>query len=193
VNETVSRDDRWTAAHCRALRALFATCGARAPACEDDELVVVLASLAGQFAFHAGLLYDLLPVRADVDRDALVDTPTPELDDALGTCAKVTDPVLCALLSRVVVPRLLAGIEVERASVDDRADGPRARGLTLIARDLVDARSILERVSERLVARAQDLDSALSACAELERRVTAAGAVVGLIADPAPSAPPRST
>ena len=63
-------EDEWTAAHCRVLERLFATCGrAGARAAEEGRVdaALVLTSLAGQFAWHAELLFDLLPTRAGTD------------------------------------------------------------------------------------------------------------------------------
>lgn len=173
--------DRWLGANCRVLRAMFAACGQRAASVDDDGLAVLLTSLAGQFAFHAGLLYDVLPVHAGVDRDALVDEPIAGVDEAIGALAELGSPETCALLARVLVPRLLSGVEVRRASVDPATDGPLARALTLIERDLLDARSSLERICERLLAVDGALDSAAAACAKSERGLVAASVVVGLV------------
>ncbi len=171
--------DRWAAAHCAAARELFARCGARGADVDDDELAIVLTSLAGQFAFHATLLYDLLPVRADVDRDALVEGASHAA--VLAALDDLSTVPLCAVLARVVVPRLRAAVLFELEGVDPRVDGPRARALTLVARDLVDARDELERCTERLMARDDALEAAAAACAKVEHEVLATRVVIGLV------------
>ena len=112
----------------------------------------LLTSLAGQFAWHAELLFDLLPTRAGTDATRSSPCARPGADDALDALDELaaTDgrAAACVVLARVVVPRLLAGVASASARVDARLDGPRARALTLIARDLATPSRRSSRVAE---------------------------------------------
>lgn len=144
-DESLGRRDGWTAAHCVAFRELFAVCGRAGTSRGDARSVVLLTSLSGRFAWHAELLFDLLPVRADVDRAMLLDeaaTTVAPLRSALDDVAADVG-ALCGVLAEIVVPRLLRDVEGVMARTDARLDGPRVRALTLVARDLRDAEGAL--------------------------------------------------
>jgi hypothetical protein len=187
LNETANVLDRWTAAQCRCARRLFRVLGEAGASGMEPSAAIALTELAGEFAWHAGLFFDLLPVRAGIDRDALVAVPVPGADDVLdhveGTLSRRATAAGCLVLGRVVVPRLHTGV-VRAASANSRdLDGPRARALTLVARDLEDARTTLEDLAERLVGAGDVLDEAINACADAERSLRAAKVVVGLVGD----------
>ena len=125
----------------------------------DPGAVVLLASLAGQFAWHAELLFDLLPVRDGIDRDALVASAT-------RGCARVTASLdaaaggprtMLTALERALVP-LEAEVRRIREGTDARTDGPRVRALTLIGRDLRDARDGVGRALRDGAVRPSALD-----------------------------------
>ena len=182
--------DAWTAAHCRVFRGLFELCGEAggAPAgVEPAELAIALTSLAGQFAWHAELLYDLLPTRAGTDAAALVEVPDAAADGALKALEAIAHHgelgALCCALARVVVPRLAAGVAGARSRTDARVDGPRARALTLIANDLAAASLLLEPLAERSMASPDEFDRVVASCAAVERPLVAAGVAVGLVGD----------
>ena len=88
-----------------------------------------LTSLAGQFAWHAELLYDLLPVRAGVDRDRLVARPSAApTPPSTGSPTSSTDAAIAARRSaRVVVPRLRAGVAPRARRLDRRDSTGRGR------------------------------------------------------------------
>jgi hypothetical protein len=181
-------DDAWTAWHCHALERLFATCGAvgaRAAEHEDAEVALALTSLAGQLAWHAELLYDLLPSAAGADRVALVASRVAGTDDALDALDEMAGTegsgVACVVLARVVVPRLLSGVASARARVDARIDGPRARALDLIIQDLRRAAESLESLAEAVLGAPGALDAASTGCVVVERALVAAGVVTGLV------------
>ncbi len=171
-DDGVSRRDAWTAAHCVAFRELFAVCGRVGASRGDPRRVVLLTSLAGQFAWHGELLFDLLPVRVDVDRAALLESAARTFGSFADALADVgDDAALCAALASVVVPGLLGDVRAVTAVTDDRLDGPRVRALTLIERDLVAALDALRAtvVSERA--------AAPSATGRLERAMEDLGAL----------------
>lgn len=182
-------EDRWAAAHCRVFRALFSTCGevgrdtaASGPAA----LAITLTSLAGQFAWHAALCFDLLPTHAGTDAEALVAAPLHGTDAALDALAALGRDEeragLAAALGRVVVPRLRTGVATARERVDARVDGPRARAMTLIVRDLDDAIRALEPQIERAIAAPASFQVAVEAATTVERALVDAGVTVGILA-----------
>lgn len=183
--------DAWAAAHGRVLQRLFSTCGSTAVRAAEEghaDDALVLTSLAGQFAWHAELLIDLLPTRAGTDAAGLVARRVPGADDALDALDELArdegSGALCVALARVVVPRLLAGVAASRARVDARLDGPRARALTLVARDLRDALEALEARAEAALRVPGALESVPERCVVVERAVVAAGVERGLVALP---------
>jgi hypothetical protein len=106
------------------------------------------------FAWHAELLYDVLPVRADVDRDELVAgclDPSDDAMDILDELVASKDSAALRTALALVVDWLEVHIDRERHSNDPLLEGPRVRAFTLIARDLDDASTALEQVASRLV------------------------------------------
>jgi hypothetical protein len=180
--------DRWTAAHCRVFRELFSLCGeagAAAARDEDAATALVLTSLAGQFAWHAELLFDLLPTRADTDAEALVAQPVAGADAALSKLAgsrhEPKGPFVGAL-ARVVLPRLHAGVATQLVRTDALVDGPRSRALTLVVRDLLDGRSALEPLAERAMADPTAFSQVAARWTDVERELVSAGIALGLVA-----------
>ncbi len=184
---TLAPRDAWSAAHCHVARTLFEACGRAALRDVDAPTCILLTTLAGQFAWHAELLFDLLPVRDGVDREQLVDDAAQVLDPLDGELRQLADgelATLCMVLSRLVVPRLLAAVNDEQSATDVRLEGPRARALLLIGRDLADALHGLATASERLVAGDRAATAPLEAVADMESRLYERGAVVGLLGAP---------
>lgn len=185
MTETAAALDAWTAVHCRIARRLFAACGVAGAAGPTPEVALVLTSLSGQFAWHAELLFDLLPTRAGTDADALVAASVPSVDGALARLDELASregaATLSVALARVVVPRLHAAVRAALSRTDARVDGSRARALTLIARDLRDALDLLESLAEGVMA-ADGVEHALACCLDVERGLVSGGAVVGLVA-----------
>jgi hypothetical protein len=186
VTEVPSALDRWTASHCRVARRLFEVCGKAGASDPSPDVALALTSLAGQFAWHAELLFDLLPARPGIDADALVAAPVRGVDAGFDRLDELADTdgaaTLCVVLARVVVPRLLAAARAARSRTDALVDGPRARALTLIVRDLRDALELLEALAERAIA-ADGPDRSMTWCLQVERGLVDAGAVVGLVAE----------
>jgi hypothetical protein len=182
-----SARDRWTAAHVRVLGRLFSVCGAAGATGTPPDAALALTSLAGQLAWHAELLGDLLPTRAGIEVAALVASPVPGVDAAIehlerAAAAGETDAV-CVVVARVVLPRLATSVAAARAATDARLDGPRARALTLVARDLHDAQAVLEPAAERALSVPGALDELARRCVDVERALVAAGVASGLLVD----------
>ena len=181
MSVAATANDRWTAAHCRVLGRLFAIAGAAGATGAPPDAALALTSLAGLFAWHAELLGQLLPTRAGVDAAELVARPLDGADRALDRVAGDAEPSsTCVVLARVVVPRLLAGVEVARAHTDARLDGPQARALTLVARDLRDALGVLEPIAERVAGRTGRLRGRRSAVCRGRARPRRRGRVRGV-------------
>lgn len=179
MNETATALDIDTAARCRAFRALFATCGLGGSCVDDPGAAVALASLAGQFAWHAELCFELLPLRVGIDREALVQMKTPAADAALGVLAAAVErgdaATACALLFEVLLPRLAAGVAASLDATVAGLDGPRARALGLVGRDLDDAIERLGRLAARRGADDAAAGEVRSAVTDLERQLAEAG------------------
>jgi hypothetical protein len=152
VNTTATAADRFVALSCRVSRRLFEVCGQGASRAAP-ELAAALAPLAGMFAWHAELLYDVLPVRAGIDRDTLVDEGADGADEAMDLLDElVASKDSAALRSSLtlVVDWLEVHVARERHSVEPLLEGPRARAFTLIARDLDDVSTTLDSIATRL-------------------------------------------
>jgi hypothetical protein len=85
--------------------------------------------------------------------------------------------MLCGLLAWFVLPALRDAIGAQRAATEPRLEGPRARALLLISRDVADALVATTKASERLFGEGS---VAREAYAELGRRVSDAGMTDGL-------------
>jgi hypothetical protein len=165
VNTTATTADRFIAHGCRLCRRLFDLCATSASTAAPP-LAAALAPLAGKFAWHAELLYDVLPVRVDIDRDALVEEGIDRADDAMDQLDEIVasdDSLALARALCYVVDWFAARVTLERASTDPRLEGPRARALTLLARDLDDACVELESLRSRLAVDPGSKDDAPSA------------------------------
>jgi hypothetical protein len=184
TDPSVARD-RWTAAHCRALGRLFSICGEAGAVGDPPDVALALTSLAGQFAWHAELFGDLLAETGDGDATALVARPVAGLDaslDRLADAAAAGDvATVCVGLARAVVPRLSSSVAAERARTDARLDGPRARALTLVARDAAAAVARLEPLAERALARPGAFDALARGVVEVERDLVDGGVAAGLV------------
>jgi hypothetical protein len=184
----VARRDAWSAAHCHVARTLFGVCGHGGLSVVDAPTSILLTSLAGQFAWHAELLFDLLPLRDGVDREQLVHDAAEELDalsDGLRRVLASGDlATLCVVLSRLVVPRLAVAVSDEQSSTDARLEGPRARALLLIGRDLADALVRLDASSEHLLALHPTAAAPLEALRGMEAHLLGRGVVSGLLDAP---------
>jgi hypothetical protein len=179
--------DAWSAAHCQVARTLFEVCGAAACSDVDAPTSILLTVLAGQFAWHAELYFDLLAHRDGVDREQLVRDAAQQveaLDSSLRQLGNGDPTTLCAVLSRLLVPRLLAHVTDEHSATDARLEGPRARALVLIGRDLADALERLDAASEHLLARTATPSAPLEVVAEMEARLFKRDGVAGLLGAP---------
>lgn len=152
MNTSATPADRLAAECCRLSRRLVEACGQGASTA-SLQLAVTLAPLAGMFAWHAELLYDVLPVRVDIDRERLVDDDAAGADEAMDLLDELvagSDSVALRSAVALVVDWLAAHVDREVHSNNPLLEGPRARAYSLIARDLEDASTALDLLSVRL-------------------------------------------
>lgn len=186
MNKTATTSDHVIAQSCRLSRRLFEACGQGASSAEPA-LAATLAPLAGMFAWHAELLFDVLPVREDIEREALVDAELVGADDAMDLLDELVasnDSAALRTSLALVVDWLEVHVARERHSNEPLLEGPRVRALTLIARDLDDASTALEKVAPRLA------HDAVPSAHSLET-VVRIGAALGAT-EPEGAAPTRS-
>lgn len=168
----------WTGAAAWFEDRMFEVIGAWVAATPEPEVQVALAAHAHHHAWHAELLRDLVPVRADLPAEPYL-VPTPAavaLVDVVGTLGgrDVTVERL-AVLARVILPRLRAAWADRLEVASAAADGPLVRALTLVTRDDRDDQLITERLLQGLLVSASEVDRAAEAVASAERAVVVAG------------------
>jgi hypothetical protein len=172
------RRDSWAAAVAELFSRLFAVCGAASVRCVDAQLSVLLASLSGQFAWHAELVGDLVatPPTAGPDGESAA---IRDVVAQLGSLDVDGDGVsMCVALSSLVLPWVRDVIEQEHAATEPRLEGPRARALLLISRDVADALAATTTVRRRLAGEGEAPGGAL---APLVRALSDARAKVGTV------------
>lgn len=118
---------------------LFEVLGAHVAATADPTVKPVLAAHAHHLAWHADLLAQRFPELDELDAATLTVPADAAIEQQVAILrhAPTTDELLYSTY-RVVLPRLLADCSEHLAEVDALTDGPTARVLTLIVRDLVD-------------------------------------------------------
>lgn len=185
---TVAARDAWSAAYCHAFRTLFEVCGAAGLSDVDAPTSILFTTLAGQFAWHAELLFDLLPVREGVDREQLVRDAAAQLaplDDELRRIVAGGDLAsVCAVVAQLLVPGLLAAVTTQQSSTTARLEGPRARSLLLIGRDLADALVRLDAACEHLLALHPRAATPLTAVHEMAGELRSNGLEVAALGAP---------
>ena len=118
-------------------------------ACDDREPAAasLFAAHCPQFAWHAELWAERLPSQPSTSLDAARAAHPPVLGEpsrfdesiihSVDTLAVATDTIERLVgIYQLVLPRLLATFESLRSTVDPRVDGPTARALDLVTRDV---------------------------------------------------------
>lgn len=106
-----------------------------------------LAALCHHHAWHGELFAARIPSVAQVD-DVVAPGEIHELLAQARSSASLHDRL--AVVHGRVLPALIEGYERQRATIDPRVDGPSARVLTLVLRDLTDDRDELAELLDRL-------------------------------------------
>lgn len=120
-------------AHCWVERRLFEVLGGWGASAGAARVVLLLDRHSQHAAWRAGQWWERLPVRADLDREALV-RPPDGWEAALGPAgehrpAPDGDAALLAVTHRVLLPRLVARYRDHADHAGPVADGPVLRTL----------------------------------------------------------------
>ncbi len=127
--------------HCWIERRVFELLGAWGASAGAAGVVVLLDRHSQHAAWRAGQWWERLPVRAGLDREALV-VPPSGWGEALGAAGEHRpapaggDPGLLAVTHRVVLPRLSARYRDHAGRAGPVADAPVLRTLGLAAGDV---------------------------------------------------------
>jgi hypothetical protein len=179
-------------------RRLFEVLGAWVESEPQVQAQVLFDIYSQQHAWHAELLSEWLPVRDGVEPGALVLPPTIEIDRLLATLSgtradggrsgtvdlgsltgeeRPAGGTLFRLagVTRVVLPRLIAGYQLHLQRVAPVADAPLARCLRLVLRDEVEQWQVLELLTQTLVRRPHDVAVVTAHQQRLEEMVAATG------------------
>jgi len=125
-------------------------------------------------AWRADQWWDRLPVLADVDRDALVMAPSPEVAAAADDLAALEGTeVRLAGAYRVALPRLAAAYRAHRLQANPASDGAAIRTLDLLLPDVSADWSEGEILLQRLLTDAAAVDAAAATVGRLERAIVA--------------------
>ena len=146
--------------HCWVERRLFEVLGAWGASAGSPRTVVLLDRHSQHAAWRAGQWWERLPVRAGIDREALVVAP-PGWQAALGPAgdhlpAPDGDAALLAVVHRVLLARLLARYRRHLERTAPVSDGPAIRTLGQV---LADVRSDRDDGEAALIDRLDDADT----------------------------------
>jgi hypothetical protein len=128
---------RWAGSHRWLELRLFEILGGWVASTEDTEAKLVFDRHSQHHAWRADQWWDRLPVLADVDRQALVAAPSPQMAAATDELAGVqgTVPRLAGGY-RFAVPRLVAAYHAHRLRTCAASDGAARRTLDIVLPDV---------------------------------------------------------
>lgn len=116
---------------------LFEILGGWVPTTDDVDAKLLFDRHSQHHAWRAGQWWDRLPVLADVDRDALVMAPTPQVAAAADELATVEGTVArLAGAYRVALPRLAGAYHQHRLRASPASDEAAIRTLDLLLPDV---------------------------------------------------------
>ena len=152
---------------------LFETLGAWVASTDEPAAKLLFDRHSQHHAWRAQQWWDRLPVLADVDRDRLIQPPTPAA--AAGAAALAGLEGATARLAgvyRVALPRLFAGYQRHRQRVDPASDGSAMRTLDLLMPDVAGDWREGEVILQGLLRDLSGVDQAAATVALLERILT---------------------
>jgi hypothetical protein len=161
---------RLVGGHAWAESRLFETLGAWVAVTEQPEAKLLLDRHSQHHAWRAQQWWDRLPVLADVDRDRLIQPPTPAAAAGAAALAGLEGTVArLAGVYRVALPRLFAGYQRHRQRADRPSDGSAIRTLHLLMPDVAGDWREGEVFLQVLLRDRTSVDQAAAAVAHLEQ------------------------
>jgi hypothetical protein len=153
---------------------LFETLGAWVASTAESDAKLLFDRHSQHHAWRAQQWWDRLPVLADVDRDRLIQSPSPAA--AAGAAALAGLEGTTARLAgvyRVALPRLYGGYHRHRQRADPASDGSAIRTLDLLMPDVAGDWREGEVFLQLLLRDPTSVDQAAAAVASLERTLVA--------------------
>jgi hypothetical protein len=153
---------------------LFETLGAWVVSTEEPGAKLLFDRHSQHHAWRAEQWWDRLPVLADVERDGLIQPPTPAAAAVASALAELPGVVgRLAGVYRVALPRLFAAYHRHRLDADPTSDGSAIRTLDLLLPDVAGDWREGEVFLQLLLRDPTGVDEAASALAALERMLVA--------------------
>lgn len=152
VPEGLEATAAWVGQQVWLARRLFEVVGGWSIDERDDEVRVHFAVVSRRHAWHAEVLYDLLPDTVEHTPDQFVAPPATGWPVVLDDLAAADDTVVrLAGHSRVVLARLTLEHDAVVEATTEAAGGPIRRALALVGRDERDAQDTGELLLERVL------------------------------------------
>ncbi|MFZ9628988.1 MAG: hypothetical protein ACO3C1_06510 [Ilumatobacteraceae bacterium] len=159
---------------------LFEMLGAWATSVPEALVAVRLGVHCHQHAWHVGLWRDRFPALHDLTPEQLTVAPDERVARFLDAVAEPDDTLARVVgVYRVVLPHLVAECRAHLDHTNDVTDGPTARVLSLVLRDLVDHLAEGESMVAALEHGADDSQRAESHRHALEQELASAGGLMG--------------
>lgn len=151
---------------------LFETLGRWVASTDEPEAKLLFDRHSQHHAWRARQWWDRLPVLADVERDRLIQPPTPAAAAVATALARLDDTVSrVAGVYRVALPRLFAAYHHHRLRADPASDGSAIRTLDLLMPDVAGDWREGEVLLQLLLRDPTSVDRAAAAVASLERKL----------------------
>jgi hypothetical protein len=160
-------------AECR----LFEILGGWVASTDEPEAKLLFDRHSQHHAWRAQQWWDRLPVLADIERDGLIQPPTPAAAAAAAGLAGLDSTVpRLAGAYRVALPRLVAAYHGHRLRADPTSDGSVIRTLDLLLSDVAGDWREGEVLLQALLTDEAGVGRAAAAVASLERTLVAPSA-----------------
>jgi hypothetical protein len=148
---------------------LFETLGGWVASTDEPEAKLLFDRHSQHHAWRAQQWWDRLPVLADVERDRLIQPPTPAAAAVATALARLEGTVIrLAGVYRVALPRLFTAYHDHRLRADPASDGSAIRTLDLLMPDVAGDWREGEVLLQLLLRDRTSVDQAAAAVASLE-------------------------
>jgi hypothetical protein len=172
LSTSLEESARRAGAHCWNERRMFEILGGWVGSTDQGPVKLMFDRHAQHHAWRAAQWWDRLPVLTDVDRDALVVAPGPDVAsvmEAIGDCSTAVSRLAAAY--RFAMPRMFAAYQRHRAAAGPVEDASTLRVLGLVGPDLASDWGEGEVTLQGLVTTAATADEAAATVGRLERLV----------------------